>query len=152
MPEAERTAAPTLNPDQVQVEVLNGDGFPGAGEQAGQILGQRGFNVIGTGNANTFNYTNSVIQYGSAADLPAANTLHRMLSSTQLQLVPSLAPGTINLIVGSNFHGLKQKVAPVAPVKNLAKQFGGISGSTNICNNKNAFNGPDQPSDFGPGS
>jgi LCP family protein required for cell wall assembly len=149
---AASTPAPTVDPDQVQVQVLNGDGFPGAGEQAGQILGQRGFNIVGTGNANTFNYTNSVVQYASTADLPAANTLRHMISHSELQLVPSLAPGTINLIVGSNFHGLKQKTTPVAPVKNLAKQFGGISGSTNICNNKNAFSGPDQPSDFGPGS
>ncbi|MGE5287964.1 MAG: LCP family protein [Micromonosporaceae bacterium] len=149
---AASTPAPTVNPAQVQVQVLNGDGTPGAGEQAGQDLGQRGFNVVGTGNANNFNYTSNVIQYASSADLPAANTLRRELSNTQLQLVPSLTPGTINLIIGSDWGGLKQKAAPVAPVKNLAKQFNGISGSTNICNNKNAFSGPDQPSDFGPGS
>lgn len=147
---AASTPAPTVNPSQVQVQVMNGDGTPGAGEQAGQDLGQRGFNVVGTGNANNFSYTTNVIQYASSADLPAANTLASQLSNTQLQLVPSLTPGTINLIIGSDFTGLKQAATPVAPVKNLAKQFNGISGSTNICRNKNAFSGPDQPSDFAP--
>jgi len=146
------TPAPTISPSQVQVEVLNGDGEPGAGEQAGQNLGQHGFNVVGTGNANAFNYMHNVIEYASAADLPAANTLHGMLRNTQLQLVPTLTPGTINLIVGSKFSGIKQPAAAVAPVKNLAKQYGGISGSANICSDKNAFSGPDQPADFGPGS
>jgi LCP family protein required for cell wall assembly len=149
---AAATPAPTMSPGQVQVEVLNGDGMPGAGEQAGLNLGQHGFNVVGTGNAATFNYTENVIEYASAADLPAANTLRGMLRNTQMQLVPSLTPGTINLIVGSDFNGIKQPAAAAAPVKNLAKQYNGISGNANICSDKNAFNGPDQPSDFGPGS
>ncbi len=66
-----------------------------------------------------------------------------MLESAKTQLVPALQPGTLNLVLGSNFKSLK-------PPSNLTQAYGGISGSTNICKDASAFAGPDQPSDFAP--
>lgn len=131
--------APTVSPSQVQVQVLNGNGTPSSGEQVGQLLGQRGFNVVGTGNADSFTYTSNVIEYASPSDLPAVNTLRLAVSSAQVRHVSSLQPGTIELIVGSGFTGLKPATAPTTSVKNLARQYGGITGTTSACKNNGAF-------------
>jgi hypothetical protein len=32
----------------------------------------------------------------------------------------------------------------------VTKTYGGISGNANICGDKNAFSGPDQPDEFSP--
>jgi LCP family protein required for cell wall assembly len=131
--------APTVNPSLVQVQVLNGSGTPNVGQQVGQLLGQRGFSVVGTGNADSFTYTDNVIEYASSSEMPAVNTLRSALSGTQLRQVTTLQPGTIDLIVGSSFNGLKAAATTATPVKDLAKQYGGISGTVNACKSNGAF-------------
>jgi LCP family protein required for cell wall assembly len=96
----------TISPSNVKVQVLNGSGAVGAAAQAAAGLTSRGFDVTGTGNAASFAYTESVIEYASASDLAAVNTLKQQLTNvTELQ-VSSLTPGTVELIVGSDFTGL----------------------------------------------
>jgi LCP family protein required for cell wall assembly len=96
----------TISPSNVKVQVLNGSGAAGAAAQAAAGLTSRGFDVTGTGNAASFAYTESVIEYASASDLAAVNTLKQQLTNvTELQ-VSSLTPGTVELIVGSDFTGL----------------------------------------------
>ena len=69
----------------------------------------------------------------------------------------SLKSSTLNLILGSDFKGLtsthkakrsKQSVSKV--VKNVTNSTAssGLSANTNICHDKSAFAGPDNPSMF----
>ncbi len=134
------------NPSRVNVEVLNGTAQMGLAASTMTTLQQRGFNVVGTGNAVSTNYTRNVIQYASASDLPAVEALKAVLTNVKAQLVPSLQPGTVKLVLGSDFTGL---TAPKPP-SNLAKAYNGITGNVNICKDAGAFAGPDQPSDFAP--
>jgi hypothetical protein len=90
------------------------------------------------------------------------NTLKAQLSSVQVQRVPGLTPGTIDLIIGSSFTGLNGSSSPSGSPSpdssaspgsssgsgsagHLSKSYGGINGSTNICSDSGAFTGPDNP-------
>ncbi len=103
----------TTSPSQVKVEVLNGSGASGAAAQAAAGLTSRGFDVTGTGDAASFAYTKSVIEYSSAADMAAVNTLARQLADVTTLQDSSLTPGTVELILGSDFTGLAP--VPAAP-------------------------------------
>jgi hypothetical protein len=141
--------APTVSPSKVQLEVLNGSGAAGVASTAATGLSNLGFNVIGTGDApNGFSYTNSVIEYGSAAQLPAVNTLKKEVAGVQVQQVSTLQAGTLSLILGSKFTGLSGS-QPASKGPSLAtlntNNFHGISASQNICQDSSAFDGPNSP-------
>jgi LCP family protein required for cell wall assembly len=113
VPKVSRPSAPpsgaqllTTSPSKVKVEVLNGSGVQGIASQAATDLTSRGFEVTGTGNAASFAYTESVIEYSSAADMAEVNTLKQVLTNVTDLHVASLAPGTVALILGSDFRGL----------------------------------------------
>jgi LCP family protein required for cell wall assembly len=114
LPKVSHTTAPstggaqvlTTSPSKVKVKVLNGSGVSGIANQAAAGLTSRGFDVTGTGNAASFAYTNSVIEYASAADIAEVNTLKKVLSDVTELKDSSLTPGTVELIVGSDFTGL----------------------------------------------
>jgi hypothetical protein len=96
----------TTSPSKVKVEVLNGSGVAGIASQAATDLTSRGFDVTGTGNAGSFAYTESVIEYSSAADMAEVNTLKQVLTNVTDLHMASLAPGTVALILGKDFTGL----------------------------------------------
>ena len=147
------TAPPAVDttPSQVKVEVQNGSGVSGIASQAGSALTNLGFDVVGTGDASSFSYTDSVIEYAAASDLPAVNTLKSRLSSVQVRQDPTLTPGTVTLIVGSSFTSFSATPTPspsssTPSVAALSQAAGGITANTNICSNQSAFIGPDSPS------
>lgn len=104
----------TTSPSNVKVEVLNGSGLSSVASEAAAGLTSRGFDVTGTGDAPTFAYTKSVIEYSSAADMAEVNTLKQQLTNVTSLRVASLTPGTVDLILGSDFTGLVPKT-PVTP-------------------------------------
>jgi LCP family protein required for cell wall assembly len=132
----------SAQPSSVKVEVLNGSGVAGLAGTVGAKLTSRGFDVVGTTDAASFGYTKSVIEYASAADRPAAETLKAQLSSVTLKLDPSLTPGTVDLIVGSSFTALKAQAPKQQSVNGLSHKYSGITGSTSVCKDQNAFAGP----------
>jgi hypothetical protein len=141
--------APTVSPAQVDVEVLNGSGLQGIAEEGSADLTSRGFNVVGSSNAGNFNYTKSVVEYASAADLPAATTLEHEFTDVEILKVPTLTPGTVDVILGSDFTALASSSSSSpsgsssSPTAGLTQTYGGITGNTNICSDGSAFSGPD---------
>jgi LCP family protein required for cell wall assembly len=143
-----KAAAPVLDsvkPAQVDVTVLNGSTLPGLATATANSLTALGFNVVGPpGDAGASDYTNSVIEYAASADLPAAETLARLISHVTLQLDPGLTSGTLQLILGSDFTKLAlPAAAPSSGTQNLVSQYGGITGNAQICGDADAFAGPD---------
>jgi LCP family protein required for cell wall assembly len=141
-------SASTVSPAQVNVEVLNGSTQAGLATSTASSLSSRGFHVVGIADASTSDYTNSIVEYASSADLPAAQTLAALISNVTLQQDTSLAAGTVQLILGSTFTALGS--APTAAAssssggsQNLAGQYGGITGNVAICSDSAAFAGPD---------
>jgi LCP family protein required for cell wall assembly len=158
----------TTSPGNVKVEVLNGSGASHLASAAAAGLTSRGFNVTGTGDAPNFTYTKSVIEYSTAADMPAVNTLMKELTNVTSRQVPSLAPGTIDLILGSDFTGLARRnpqatatpttgasqassgaspsaSASASGVTGLAKSNGGITAAAACSADSSAFAGPLSP-------
>jgi LCP family protein required for cell wall assembly len=147
------TAPPVVDttPSQVKVEVENGSGISGVASQVGDDLTSRGFDVVGTGDANNFSYTSSVIEYAAASDMPAVNTLKAQLSSVEVRQNSALTPGTIELIVGSSFTALNapsssspsSSSSSSSSVSSVSVADGAISANTDICKDTSAFVGPD---------
>ena len=161
----------TTSPGNVKVEVLNGSGASHVASAAAAGLASRGFNVTGTGDAPNFAYAKSVIEYSTAADMPAVNTLMKELTNVTSLQVPSLAPGTIDLILGSDFTGLVPKApqnpqatatpatgasqassgaspsasASASGVTGLAESHGGITAAAACSADSSAFAGPLSP-------
>ena len=158
----------TTSPGNVKVQVLNGSGVTRVASEAAAGLTSRGFNVTGTGDAPNFAYTKSVIEYSTAADMPAVNTLMKQLTNVTSLQVPSLTPGTVDLILGADFTGL----APQSPqatttsatgspqassgaspsasaspsgVASLAQSNGGITAAAACTADSSAFSGPLSP-------
>ncbi len=136
--------AVVLNPSQVQVAVYNGSTTSGLAASTASSLSSRGFDVVGqAANADTDTYTDSMIEYATAADVPAAQTLADQIGgSVELEQDSQLTSATVHLILGSAFTGLKT-ATPQASIQNLASTYGGISGNVNICSDQQAFSGPD---------
>jgi hypothetical protein len=137
--------------------------------EAATGLTSRGFDVTGTGDAPTFAYTKSVIEYSSTANMAAVNTLKKELTNVTSLRVASLIPGTVDLILGSDFTGLAP-VTPVTPqvsatptaqqtsagaspsasasssgVASLAQSSGGITAAAACTADSSAFAGPLSP-------
>ena len=125
----------TLVPSQVKVMVLNGSSKGNRTSAAAAGLTSRGFNVVGTGYAPVTTHRSSVIEYGRHADLPAARTLRAEFSSIKLKLVRGLTPGTVDLILGSNFRKLPPpKPTSRASIRSLSDNYGGITASVSCRN------------------
>ena len=158
----------TTSPSKVKVEVLNGSGMPDVATQAATGLTRRGFDVTGTGDASSFAYTNSVIEYSSAADVAEVNTLKEEISHVTDLLDASLKPGTVQLILGSDFTSLNPQVsssasaqpsqtpsastsaspsasASASGVSSLAQSDGGITAAAPCASDSSAFAGPLSP-------
>ena len=118
----------TTSPGNVKVEVLNGSGVTRVASEAATGLTSRGFNVTGTGDAPNFAYTKSVVEYSTAADMPAVNTLMKELTNVTSLQVSSLTPGTVALILGSDFTGLVPQ-APQSPQATATPSTGASSAS-----------------------
>jgi len=129
-----------VKPAQVQVKILNGSGIDQQAAGAASALSERGFNVTGTGEADNFNYTKSVVEYASAADKPAAELVKSKVSEVEILRNPALTPGTIELILGSTFTEFKTSAPSTS---DLTQTYGGITGNTGICKDQSAFEGPD---------
>jgi LCP family protein required for cell wall assembly len=143
-----RGGAPVLDsisPAHVNVTVLNGSTVPGLASATAASLTALGFHVVGPPeDAASSDYTNSVIEYAARADLPAARTLAARVSNVTLQLDSSLAPGSIDLILGSSFTALTSPAtASSSGTENFVGQYGGITGNAQICSDTSAFAGPD---------
>lgn len=140
----------SVSPSQVTVTVLNGSGVPGIATSTASSLTARGFEVAGEADATAMNYTTSVIEYADSAELPAARTLAGQLTDVKLEQVPKVTAGTVELILGSSFTGLKPQASKAKAASssstgtlNLTPKYGGIKGNAPICGDSSAFAGPD---------
>jgi len=164
----------TTSPSNVKVKILNGSGQHGIASQAASALTSRGFDVTGTGNAASFAYTKSVIEYATTADMAAVNTLKQELTNVTTLQDKTLTPGTVELILGSDFTALASvtpstsassatpsnsatpgtSVSPGASpspsasgstVANLAQSNNGITAAASCASDSSAFAGPLSP-------
>ena len=104
-----------VKPSDVRVRVLNGAGTAGlASRVSGDLRGQQ-YNVVDNGNANNFNYAQSIIRHRPEA-LAKAQLLQRSLvSGAQLVPDPTLQGVDVALVVGRDYAGARPPAAVTAP-------------------------------------
>jgi LCP family protein required for cell wall assembly len=111
------TAAPTdliVPPEQIRVRVLNGSTAAGLATKAVSDLRAVGFGILGTGNADSDHYPDTVVRYGpTRAD--SAKTLAAAIPGSKLQPDESLGSG-LDLVVGASYAGARAvAVSPGTP-------------------------------------
>ncbi|RBY89842.1 LCP family protein [Blastococcus sp. TF02A-26] len=95
----------TVDPSQVSVEVLNGSGTSGLARTAGGELETAGFVLAGTGNADSSDYTQTVIRHVTGDEALAA-TLAGQVPGAVVEVDDTLTSGTVQLVLGSDFNGV----------------------------------------------
>ncbi|MEI4281342.1 LCP family protein [Klenkia terrae] len=106
----ETPAAPeTVAPADVAVAVFNGSGTAGLAASTADQLAAAGFVVGSTGNADSNAYTLTEIRYAEG-DAALANTLAAAIPGASTAQSDDAAPGTLQLVLGSDFAGVGQAV------------------------------------------
>ncbi len=96
-----------LPASSIHVDVLNGDGTSGLAATVSGELAKEGYSVTGTGNAPSFSYITSQIQY-APGHLAAAQQFAASISGgSQTAADPALTGNSIIFTVGSAFVGMK---------------------------------------------
>ena len=148
-PSASASASPSpsasASPAPVTIEVLDGSTGVNLTSQASAALTGRGFAIAGTGYAPVTTYRDTVIEYGGAADLPAAVSLGRQFTLVKLRFAAALGAGTIDVILGSTFTALAPPVpTPQSSINSLSTNYGGINASVR-CRNSAFYGTYDTP-------
>jgi LCP family protein required for cell wall assembly len=111
-PPAEGGGAAAVRPEEIGVRVLNGTGATGLASQVSQAVHGAGFNITGTGDADNFKYSQTLIRYGSGA-FNKAQLLQRYLDGgARLVSDPTLRTVDVALVVGSDYSGVRAKPGP----------------------------------------
>jgi LCP family protein required for cell wall assembly len=100
-------ALPRVTPNTVRVRVLNGTGSSGQASEAAAGLTKTDFLVAGTGDADSFRYSKSVIRYGQG-QLSKAQLLQPYIEGgAQLREDLTLKGVDLVLVTGSDFAGVR---------------------------------------------
>ncbi len=105
-----KTTPMTFN-GEVRLEILNGCGITNAADWVARKVKGPGLTITGTGNADNFHYSHTVLQTAVGVPVAMEELLERLgLTKDSVQEVPNLAPpNDAVLIVGKDFRKLKER-------------------------------------------
>jgi len=133
-PEPTETAAPeTVAPAQVSVNVYNGSGISGLAAQTSTALQGQGFVIASTGNADHQEYTATEIRY-APGDVALANTLAASMPGATVAEAEEPTPGTVDLVLGSNFNGVGAAVTTPEPTETVQGEDARTAADTTCIN------------------
>jgi PHP family Zn ribbon phosphoesterase len=104
----------TVPAANVHVRVLNGTGVKGAAAKAAADLRAAGFDVVGTGDADNNNYTQTIVRFGPEKVQSSQTLAAAVPGATRL---PDDGLGrVVHLILGSNYTGAHAvSISPASP-------------------------------------
>jgi LCP family protein required for cell wall assembly len=111
-PDAPADAAPTVSPESVTLSVFNGSGVSGAAAEAADALATAGFEASSGGNADP---TDTTTVRHAAGDEAAAALVAAQVPGAAVDVDDSLAAGTVELVIGTDYNGIGQAVTAPAP-------------------------------------
>jgi LCP family protein required for cell wall assembly len=120
---------PGIPPSAIAVQVLNGSGGEAAATVAATALIQAGFHVAGTGNAGSFDYTRTVVQYAPGQQAKANVVSTTLAAGAKVEEDRSLVSADVTLVVGTDYTGLKV-TTPAATTAPSSTQAPGASAPT----------------------
>lgn len=113
-----------LTPAETMIEVLNGNGVTGDAQLAAELLHEQGYSISRTGDADRFDYFETVVQYNPAIDgaAEAAEQVSALFDGAAEEAPPDadLGGSTLRVILGSTFHGTIGQVEPQEEVEGQA--------------------------------
>jgi hypothetical protein len=129
--DAGRSAAVTIPPASIALDVRNATGTKGLAARAAGDLGAMGFSIRGTGNAPAgSNPSVTVVRYGPGRT-DSARTVLAAVPGAKRVLDPNYG-NNIELIVGSSFHGV-QRVTVSSPTTPTPHKLGVRTAADDIC-------------------
>jgi LCP family protein required for cell wall assembly len=104
-----------LQPSDVRVRVLNGSGITGQAGQAGDDLAGVGFGTAGTGEAERFDVTETLVRYTSGGEAKADLVARHLDPSARLELVEGPLEADVVVVTGSQYAGVRATPRPPGP-------------------------------------
>ncbi|MFL6240020.1 MAG: LCP family protein [Actinomycetes bacterium] len=143
-PSASTATHLTVSPSHVPVRVLNGTGVKGAATKAANDLRAAGFDVVGVGDADSSNYSQTLVRFG-AQRVESSETLAAAIPGSLRQSDDGLG-NTVALIVGTNYNGAHSvsigSPGPSPSSSPAPNKPQGISASEDACSSKFNQSGP----------
>ncbi len=107
---SERTDVSLLLSEVIQVEVRNGCGIPGLANRFTSVLRQNGFDVVESGNFDTFDVTRSFV-IDRSGNLDNARRVARALGLSDDRIIREISPDfylDATIVIGSDYESLIQ--------------------------------------------
>jgi hypothetical protein len=97
----------TENPSfDIRIQVLNGCGTEGVAEEVASCLRDAGFDIVGTGNADAFDYQHTLV-IDRCGSMDKAIKVGKVLQCEKVMVQRIAAPaGDVAVVVGSDWSGL----------------------------------------------
>lgn len=121
----------TVQPEDIRVRVLNGNGLDNAATNASNDLRAIGFRISGLDLADRADYPESVIRY-NPVDIESARTLKAAVPTALLQQDPEASQGQLTLIVGASYTPAVPVVVPRVPAGTIDDPKP-VTADTSIC-------------------
>ena len=113
---------PSVKPADIAVTVLNGNGGDAVATTTAASLTQAGFRVASTGNALSYDYRQTIVQYAPGKQDKGALLRSTLVAGAALEEDRTLTGSDVTLVVGLDYNGLKTSVttapatsAPASP-------------------------------------
>lgn len=107
---SERTEISTLLSEVIQVEVRNGCGVPGLANRFTTVMRRNGFDVVESGNFDTFDVTRSFV-IDRSGNVDNARKVARALSIPDDRIIREISPHfylDATIVIGSDYESLTQ--------------------------------------------
>ena len=109
------TDAAELRPADVRVLVLNGSGITGQAGAASDDLSAVGFGSVGAGEAEHFDFTETVVRYTPGGEAKADLVARHLEPGARLEQVPGPIGADVVVITGSQYTGVRATPLPPGP-------------------------------------
>jgi LCP family protein required for cell wall assembly len=109
------TDGAALRPVDVRVQVLNGSGTAGQAGQTLDALTAAGFSTGGAGEADRFDFTESVVRYVEGGQAKAELVARYLAPAPQLELVPGPLDAEVVVVTGALHTGVLPTPRPAGP-------------------------------------
>ena len=109
------TDARDLQPGDVRVQVLNGSGVTGHAGKTSAELTAAGFGAAGTGEAERFDVTETLVRYTEGNEAKADLVARYLEPSARLELVEGTLDADVVVVTGTLLTGVRAEPRPAGP-------------------------------------
>ena len=120
----------SVKPSDVAVAVLNGNGGDAVASTTAASLSQAGFRVASTGNALSYDYRQTIVQYAPGQQAKGALLRSTLVAGAALEEDRTLTGADVALVVGLDYNGLRSSATTAPATSAPASPAGGTPETT----------------------